>query len=70
MKRTNICHIGFHAQDVVAAVICLLCFALFFMQKSGADIVAGTHFAKPQQYKQELCGTRFVIRGENIQRKK
>lgn len=35
VKRTNICHIGFHAQDVVAAVICLLCFALFFMQKSG-----------------------------------
>lgn len=33
VKRTNICEIGFHAQDVVAILLCLLCFAVFLLQQ-------------------------------------
>ena len=33
VKRTNICRIGFHIQDVVVILLCGACFVLFFMQK-------------------------------------
>ena len=33
VKRTNICKIGFHVQDIVIILLCLLCFALFFLQR-------------------------------------
>lgn len=31
--RTNICRIGFHVQDVIAILLCILCFVLFFGQR-------------------------------------
>jgi len=33
VRRTNVCRIGFHVQDVVAILLCLLCFTAFFAQK-------------------------------------
>ncbi len=33
VRRTNVCRIGFHVQDVVAILLCLVCFAAFFAQK-------------------------------------
>ncbi len=33
VKRTNICKIGFHVQDIIIILLCLLCFALFFLQR-------------------------------------
>lgn len=30
VRRTNVCEIGFHAQDAAAALLCAGCFALFF----------------------------------------
>ena len=32
VKRTNICRIGFHSQDIVALLLCAGCFAAFFWQ--------------------------------------
>lgn len=31
-KRTNVCEIGFHAQDFVLFAVCGVCFALFFVE--------------------------------------
>lgn len=31
VKRTNVCQIGFHIQDMIAILLCALCFALFLM---------------------------------------
>ena len=33
VKRTNICKIGFHVQDIVIILLFLLCFTLFFLQR-------------------------------------
>ena len=33
VRRTNVCQIGFHFQDVVAALFCILCFIVFLLQK-------------------------------------
>ncbi len=33
VKRTNVCQIGFHFQDVVAILFCILCFIVFLLQK-------------------------------------
>ena len=33
VRRTNICRIGFHVQDIVAILLCILCFVLFFGQR-------------------------------------
>lgn len=33
VKRTNVCRIGFHVQDMAAILLCFLCFAAFFAQK-------------------------------------
>ena len=33
VKRTNVCEIGFHIQDMLAIVLCILCFAAFLAQK-------------------------------------
>ncbi len=33
VKRTNICETGFHVADVIAAVLCIACFAAFFFQR-------------------------------------
>lgn len=33
VKRTNICEIGFHMQDIFVILLCICCFALFFMEK-------------------------------------
>ena len=30
VRRTNVCKIGFHAQDVVLMLVCAVCFVLFF----------------------------------------
>ena len=30
-KRTNVCQIGFHVQDMIAILLCALCFALFLL---------------------------------------
>ena len=32
VKRTNICRIGFHRQDILALLLCAGCFAAFFWQ--------------------------------------
>ena len=32
VKRTNICRIGFHRQDILALLLCVGCFAAFFWQ--------------------------------------
>lgn len=32
-KRTNICKIGFHVQDIIAILLCVACFGLFFFQR-------------------------------------
>ena len=34
VKRTNICSIGFHVQDVVLCLLCVVCFVLFFWQRA------------------------------------
>ena len=31
VKRTNVCQIGFHVQDMIAILLCALCFALFLL---------------------------------------
>lgn len=33
VKRTNVCQIGFHVQDVIALLLCILGFAAFLFQK-------------------------------------
>lgn len=33
VRRTNVCEIGFHVQDIIAIVLCLACFAVFFLRK-------------------------------------
>ena len=33
VRRTTVCQIGFHFQDVVAIVFCILCFVLFLLQQ-------------------------------------
>lgn len=33
VRRTNVCEIGFHVQDIIAIVLCLACFVVFFLQK-------------------------------------
>ena len=33
VKRTNVCEIGFHVQDMLAIALCILCFAAFLAQK-------------------------------------
>ncbi|MFR9216854.1 MAG: energy-coupling factor transporter transmembrane component T [Ruthenibacterium sp.] len=33
VRRTNMCQIGFHFQDVAAILLCALCFILFLFQK-------------------------------------
>lgn len=30
VRRTNVCQIGFHFQDVVAILFCIICFVLFY----------------------------------------
>lgn len=32
VNSTNLCRIGFHAQDLMAALFCVACFALFLLQ--------------------------------------
>lgn len=32
-KRTNICEIGLHVQDIVVIILCAACFVLFLLQK-------------------------------------
>ena len=32
VKRTNVCRIGFHVQDVIAIIFCLACFLILFME--------------------------------------
>ncbi len=32
VRRTNICRIGFHIQDVIFIAVCLICFVLFLFQ--------------------------------------
>ncbi|MCB2361699.1 energy-coupling factor transporter transmembrane component T [Clostridium estertheticum] len=32
VKRTNVCKIGFHIQDILMMTICISCFLIFFMQ--------------------------------------
>lgn len=32
VRRTNICRIGFHIQDVIFIIVCLVCFGLFLLQ--------------------------------------
>lgn len=34
VKRTNVCTIGFHVQDVVLCLLCVACFVLFFWQRA------------------------------------
>ena len=34
VKRTNVCQIGFHVQDLIAILFCVICFALFQQQIS------------------------------------
>ena len=31
-RRTNLCRIGFHVQDLMAALFCVACFALFLLR--------------------------------------
>lgn len=31
VKRTNVCQIGFHVQDMIAILLCAICFALFLL---------------------------------------
>ena len=31
VKRTNVCQIGFHVQDMIVILLCALCFALFLL---------------------------------------
>ena len=33
VRRTNVCELGFHVQDIIAIVLCLACFVVFFLQK-------------------------------------
>ena len=33
VRRTNVCEIGFHVHDIIEIVLCLACFAVFFLQK-------------------------------------
>lgn len=33
VRRTNVCQIGFHFQDVVAILFCIICFVLFLLQQ-------------------------------------
>lgn len=33
VKRTNMCQIGFHIQDIIAILLCAICFAMFFYQQ-------------------------------------
>lgn len=39
VKRTNICRIGFHIQDVIFIAICLICFLLFLFQNQIGAII-------------------------------
>lgn len=32
-KRTNVCQIGFHIQDFILMILCILCFAAFLLQR-------------------------------------
>lgn len=32
-KRTNVCRIGFHIQDFLLILLCMLCFAVFLLQR-------------------------------------
>lgn len=32
-KRTNVCQIGFHIQDFMLIMLCVLCFGVFFLQR-------------------------------------
>ena len=41
VKRTNVCQIGFHVQDMIAILLCALCFALFLL---------GQYFSFPQAF--------------------
>lgn len=34
VKRTNICKIGFHVQDIIVILLCVLCFIAFFLRQS------------------------------------
>ena len=34
VKRTNICNIGFHVQDIIVILLCVLCFIAFFLRQS------------------------------------
>ena len=33
VKRTNVCQIGFHVQDLIAILFCVICFTLFLFQQ-------------------------------------
>ncbi|WP_313131710.1 energy-coupling factor transporter transmembrane component T [Anaerocolumna sp.] len=33
IKRTNICRIGFHMQDMILILLCILCFTAFLLQR-------------------------------------
>lgn len=33
VKRTNICNIGFHVQDIIVILLCVLCFIAFFLRQ-------------------------------------
>lgn len=32
-KRTNVCRIGFHVQDFILLILCVLCFGVFLLQR-------------------------------------
>lgn len=33
VRRTNVCKIGFYVQDILACLVCILCFGVFLFQK-------------------------------------
>lgn len=33
VKRTNVCEVGFHLQDIIAIILCILCFAAFLFNR-------------------------------------
>ena len=41
VRRTNVCKIGFHVQDAVFLLLCLIPYALWILQMTGAAFVSG-----------------------------
>ena len=36
LKRTNVCQIGFHVQDIIAILLCIVCFVMFLLNRQFA----------------------------------